>query len=238
MRQENRGLAGARNGGFRVSKGEYVLFLDADDRLTPNAVEAHLSCFAKHPEAGFVVGDIDNIALDGSYLGSPRCPLLEGNVYEDVLKVNHVANSIAVMWRRSMFEQLGGFKTCCSPAEDVELLLRASRLFRTAHHRSTVAQYRRYPNTLSRKGEVMLPAIRRVMRLQRDVVKRHRTLLKARRQGDAYWRDYFGKETFKELLKNISPAVRLGAPQDHWLPWFGMCAAGFSSGLGNIDIRG
>ena len=69
LRQENRGLAGARNGGFRVSKGEYVLFLDADDRLTPNAVEAHLSCFAKHPEAGFVVGDIDNIALDGSYSG-------------------------------------------------------------------------------------------------------------------------------------------------------------------------
>ena len=103
-----------------------------------------------------------------------------------------------------MFEQLGGFKTCCSPAEDVELLLRASRLFRTAHHRSTVAQYRRYPNTLSRKGEVMLPAIRRVMRLQRDVVKRHRTLLKARRQGDAYWRDYFGKETFKELLEHLA----------------------------------
>ena len=137
----------------------------------PDAAAAHLSCFAKHPEAGFVVGDIDNINLDGSYLGSPRFPLLEGNVNEDVLKVNHVANSIAVMWRRSVFEQLGGFRPSCSPAEDIELLLRAARLFQTAHHRTTVAQYRRYPNTLSRKGELMLPAIRRIMRLQNEVVK-------------------------------------------------------------------
>ena len=87
VRQENRGLAEARNSGFRASKGEFVLFLDADDRLTPNAVESHLRCFAEHPDAGFVVGDIDNIALDGSYLGSPRWPLLKGDVYEELLQI-------------------------------------------------------------------------------------------------------------------------------------------------------
>ena len=211
VRQQNRGLGGARNTGFRVSKGEYILFLDADDRFTPDAAAAHLSCFAKHPEAGFVVGDIDNISLNGSYLGSPRFPLLEGSVYEDVLKVNHVANSIAVMWRRSVFEQLGGFRPSYSPAEDIELLLRAARLFQTAHHRATVAQYRRYPNTLSRKGELMLPAIRRIMRLQDEVVKGNPVLLQARRQGYAYWRDYFGKETVKDLFAHIIHGSPRGA---------------------------
>ena len=211
LRQENRGLGGARNSGFGISKGEFILFLDADDRFLPEAAAAHLACFAKHPEAGFVVGDIDNIGLDGSYLGSPRFPLLEGNVYEDVLKVNHVANSIAVMWRRSVFEQLGGFRPSCSPAEDIELLLRAARLFQTAHHRATVAQYRRYPNTLSRKGELMLPAIRRIMRLQDEVVKGNPVLLQARRRGYAYWRDYFGKETLKELFAHVVHGSARGA---------------------------
>src|ERR1044071_1045194 len=152
VRQENRGLAEARNAGFRASTGAYVVFLDADDRLIPDAVESHLSCFAKHPEAGFVVGDIDHIALDGSYLGSPRWPALEANHYEELLKVNHVANTIAVLFRRGALEQLGGFKPACSPAEDYDLLLRAARLFPSRHHRTVVAQYRRYSGGLSRKG--------------------------------------------------------------------------------------
>src|SRR5204863_2461379 len=81
VRQENQGLGGARNAGFRVSKGEYIVFLDADDRLTPNALESHLACFAVHSEAGFVVGDIDQIARDGSYAASPRWPLVESKHY-------------------------------------------------------------------------------------------------------------------------------------------------------------
>ena len=77
-------------------------------------------------------------------LGSPRWPLLEANQYEELLRVNHVANTIAVMFRREVLEQLGGFKPACSPAEDYELLLRAARLFPSRHHRTVVAQYRRH----------------------------------------------------------------------------------------------
>jgi len=200
VRQENQGLAGARNAGFKHSKGEYVVFLDADDHLTPNAIDSHLSCFAEYPKAGFVVGDIDHMALDGSYNGSPRWPLLESNQYEELLRVNHVANTIAVMFRREVLEQLGGFKPACSPAEDYELLLRAARLCSSRHHRTVVAQYRRHPASLSRKGTVMLRAMNHVMRLQRQEVKDNLVLLSAWRQGNAYWKDHFGAAAVKELI--------------------------------------
>lgn len=199
VRQENRGLAEARNSGFRASKGEYVLFLDADDRLTPTAIESHLSCFAEHPQAGFVVGNIDHITLDGSYAGSLEWPALESNHYEELLKVNHVANNIAIMFRRQVIERVGGFNALYHPAEDYELLLRAARLFPSAHHRNVVACYRRYPGSLSRQGATMLRAMNQVMHLQRVTLKGDRRLLKACRQGELYWRDYYGVVTVKEI---------------------------------------
>src|SRR5215831_9104653 len=39
IRQANQGLSAARNAGLRASKGSLLVFLDADDRLLPNAIE-------------------------------------------------------------------------------------------------------------------------------------------------------------------------------------------------------
>jgi glycosyltransferase involved in cell wall biosynthesis len=198
LRQQNKGLAEARNAGFDAARGDYVIFLDADDRLTPNAIEAHLRCFAENPGAGFVVGDIDHIAADGSYLDSPRWPVLRGNFYEELLKVNHVANTIAVMFRREIVVRAGKFDRSCSPAEDYGLLLRAARLCSSAHHRTVVAQYRRYPTSLSRRGVVMLRAMDRVMKLERPLVEGKPQLEAARREGIRHWRDHFGRVGLRE----------------------------------------
>lgn len=40
IRQENKGLSGARNTGIENSKGEYVFFIDSDDYLPKNAIKS------------------------------------------------------------------------------------------------------------------------------------------------------------------------------------------------------
>ena len=47
IRQDNRGLAAARNAGLAALNTRYVIFLDADDRLEPGAIAAGLACFAR-----------------------------------------------------------------------------------------------------------------------------------------------------------------------------------------------
>ena len=203
FRQTNQGVSRARNFGFSASKGAYVMFLDADDKLTPNAVESHLNCFDAHTEAGFVVGDIDQISENGSYKYSPRWPVLTSNFYEELLKANHVANTIAVMFRRSVVEQLGGFDTSGDGAEDYEILLRAARSFSSAHHRTVVALYRRYPSSRSQQGLRLLRAMRRIMRTQRVLVRGNARLQAACRKGENYWRDIFGVIAIKEIGRHF-----------------------------------
>ncbi len=71
IRQNNQGVNAARNTGLRHSRGEYLVFLDADDRLLPGALKASLECFNTYPECAFVFGRFRYIAANGKPLNSP-----------------------------------------------------------------------------------------------------------------------------------------------------------------------
>jgi glycosyltransferase involved in cell wall biosynthesis len=196
-------VAETRNTGFKASKGEFIQFLDADDRLTSESVEAHLRCFAAHPEAGFVVGEIEWIDEINQTSGRGWWPPLEENWYEELLRVNHVANTVAVLFRRRVLETVGGFKGFFSPAEDYEMLVRAAHEFPSAHHTELVSQYRRHTTNTSRRGGVMLKATHRVMVAQLPLVQGSPRLQAAWRAGDHNWRDFFGAVTIKEIAGSL-----------------------------------
>lgn len=48
-RQANQGLSGARNAGIALARGRFIQFLDADDLLTPNKIDAQLAQFDANP---------------------------------------------------------------------------------------------------------------------------------------------------------------------------------------------
>ena len=52
--QENQGLSATRNNGFRKASGDFIVFLDADDRLDPHFIEKTLAVAQEWPAAGFV----------------------------------------------------------------------------------------------------------------------------------------------------------------------------------------
>ena len=65
LRQENQGLAAARNAGIRATDSAFVLPLDADDQLEPGSVETLLRIFNDNPQ--IVAGLEDAYLQDDLY---------------------------------------------------------------------------------------------------------------------------------------------------------------------------
>lgn len=59
IHQANQGPSAARNNGIRASRGEYVMALDADDRLAPTYVERCVKYLENHPECKLVYSKAD-----------------------------------------------------------------------------------------------------------------------------------------------------------------------------------
>src|SRR5256714_4033410 len=56
IRQENGGMAAARNTAVREATGDYFAFLDADDRFRPDKLERQLAAFEDDPKLDIVYG--------------------------------------------------------------------------------------------------------------------------------------------------------------------------------------
>ena len=56
--QKNKGLASARNTGFKLAKGYYIQLLDSDDILPPEKIQRHVTILKTRPEVDLVYGRV------------------------------------------------------------------------------------------------------------------------------------------------------------------------------------
>lgn len=203
--QQNQGLAAARNAGLARSTGDLVVFLDADDRLLPDALEIGARRMTADTRLAFVAGRSRFIAADGTPLGTLQ-PRRGGAPYLALLRRNTIRNPAMVMFRRRVLEAVGGFDPRVNACADYDMYLRISRAYPVVFHEAVVAEYRKHAENMSLDAGLMLRQAVAVLKGQRPYARTpgRRAAL---RDGLRSVRTYYGDR----LAAQIRDRVRSGA---------------------------
>jgi glycosyltransferase involved in cell wall biosynthesis len=126
--QENRGVSAARNQGIRMSRGQWIAFLDSDDLWLPKKLETQFQFFSQNPEA--LICQTEEVWIRNGRQVNPlkKHQKFSGDIFAPSLLLCLVSPS-AVMIKRDLFEQVGCFDEALPACEDYDLWLRISAQF-------------------------------------------------------------------------------------------------------------
>lgn len=151
---EHTKLGKARNLAVAQAKGDWICFLDCDDVWLPEKLERQIKIIAdEDSELGFVYGQM--LVLDDSGASGSRWStrlrkytkktllsrLPEGQILEELLKVNFVPLPTAIVNRR-LYHEIGGISEHFEQAEDYELFIKIAARKKVRAVQSIVALYR------------------------------------------------------------------------------------------------
>lgn len=201
IRQQNAGLAAARNTGWRATSSEFVVFLDADDRLLPDALRLNMGRLAEHPAAGFAYGSYIDVDADTGLreLAEFR-PAVEG--YAAFLRENPIGMHGTVMYRRACLDEVGGFEAGLPACEDYDLYLRLAHRSPPLHGPEPLAEYWHHRGNMSRNSALMLRCSLMVLGRHEDEARRQ-CLLAAYRDGVLGWKRHYVALWFIDLLRAV-----------------------------------
>ena len=207
LRTENRGVSAARNFGFKRSSGDYLIFLDHDDRLLPGAIEAHLLALRDHREAGLSFGPVKIIDRTGTEVRPAHTCRPRKNYFLMLLEGNPICSPGAVMVRRAAFIAAGHFNESLPMGEDYELYLSLARLAPFVQHSFCVLEYREHSANASLAQERMFNATMAVLdRIEPSLTAAERKRLPYARRR---WRHLFRRSsTFTYRLKGLYYSIR------------------------------
>jgi glycosyltransferase involved in cell wall biosynthesis len=124
VRISHAGEAAAKNAAAAVARGDFLAFLDADDRFLPGRLSAMAALATERPDLDVITTDA-HLVHDGKIVGrcyGPTHPFVATDQRTAILRSNFVLGLAAV--RRARFVEIGGFDPAVEYTTDWDLWIR------------------------------------------------------------------------------------------------------------------
>ena len=137
--QLNCGQAATMNRGWRMSRGEVLAYLSADDLLAPNAVSVSLAALREHADAVLAYCDFNLIDPNGAVIRRVRAPDFD---HRDMVAELVCHPGPGAFFRRSAFENAGDWRAEYRQYGDYDFWLRLALQGRFVRIAQVLASFR------------------------------------------------------------------------------------------------
>jgi len=162
--QTNQGPAAARNTGLAIAKGDFIAFQDSDDCWTTEKMAVQLSLIQRYANSVAVVGYTQVICEPGTRNVSKKVTTRPGLIL--LLQ--------ASLFRRTLFDLIGGFEHELRIAEDISWFMRVLELpVEIVIHSDIVVAYRRHDDNLT--GSLQNSQQQLIMALRHSLSRRRQS---------------------------------------------------------------
>jgi glycosyltransferase involved in cell wall biosynthesis len=162
-RQENQGQPTSENNGVAMARGEWIAFLDADDRWRSDKLEKQLALAVRNPDASVIYSERMLMDPDGNPLPTPALSQYRGRILKEVFRQNPNPFSSTIV-KRTVINDAGGFNPKYRNANDYDLWLRiAVRDHQFDFVSEPLIWYRTGHSSLMSRGDVQLKTVLKIM---------------------------------------------------------------------------
>jgi GT2 family glycosyltransferase len=128
-RDANGGIVASSNEALAMARGEFVVLLDHDDKLHPDALSLVAEALDRDPEADYIYTDEDKIDRLGLHTG----PFCKPDWAPERMRTQMYTCHLSVL-RRALVEEVGGFDPEFEGSQDWDLVLKVTERARSVAH--------------------------------------------------------------------------------------------------------
>ncbi len=144
--QDNIGLNCSNNVALNLSKGKYIIRVDADDYLMPNALELMTEIMSANDEVAMVFPDYYLIDSENNIIGQ----FIRHDFDNDVKLYDQPAHGACTMIKTDVLKNIGGYDEEFNRQDGYDIWLKITRNFKVKNVNEPLFYYRQHENSLSK----------------------------------------------------------------------------------------